>query len=113
MPRPKNKSKSPARFNKTSKAIFERRPRLSPKKPEFVTKKPVAIAQKSNESNELSERKISLLTKVEHLKLQIRHTKKREKLKTQKVSKLLFFLHTLQMDYGIEINKMYEEAGLL
>lgn len=57
----------------------------------------------------ITDRKIDLLTRVKHLELQLRHRKKRHHLQTQKLSKLLFFLHCLQMDRGIPINQIYDE----
>lgn len=41
--------------------------------------------------------------------MQLKHRKKRQYHQTQKLSKLLFFLHCLQMDRGIPINQIYEE----
>ena len=57
----------------------------------------------------ITDRKVDLLVKVKHLELQLKHRKKRQYHQTQKLSKLLFFLHCLQMDRGIPINQIYEE----
>lgn len=59
----------------------------------------------------ITDRKIDLLTRCKHLELQLKHRTKRHKNVTQKVSKLLFFLHCLQRDHQIPINQIYEEDG--
>lgn len=81
---------------------------MSEETPITTSTKPKKIT-KTKSDNELTERKIELLTKIKHMELKLRHRKKRQYNQTQKLSKLLFFLHCLQMDRGIPINTIYEE----